>query len=114
MASKRIIPDDPLAFIQRCVRARQVLWTYHVQMRLQGRTLSREVLLRSVESYEILEPYPDDKYLPSYLVYCDSQEGVAHIHIATDVAGDNIRIVTAYRPSLHEWEPDLRTRRTQQ
>ena len=114
MVSERIIPDNPLAFIQRCVRERKVLWTYHVQMRLKGRTLSREALLRSLESYEVLEAYPDDKYLPSYLVYCDSQEGVAHIHIAADVAGDNIRIVTAYRPNLHEWEPGLKRRRTQQ
>jgi hypothetical protein len=74
MVSERIIPDNPLAFVQRCVRERKVFWTYHVQMRLKGRTLSREALLRSVESYEVLEAYPDDKYLPSYLVYCDSEE----------------------------------------
>lgn len=83
-------------------------------MRLKGRTLSREALLRSVESYEILESYPEDKYLPSYLVFCDSEEGVAHIHIAADVTGDNIRIVTAYRPNHREWEAGLKRRRTQQ
>lgn len=111
MPSERIIPDDPLAFIQRCIRERKILWTYHVQMRLKGRTLSREAMLRAVGTYEIIEPYPDDKYLPSYLVYCESQEGVAHIHIATDVAGDNVRIVTVYRPSEDEWKPDRKTRR---
>lgn len=111
MASERIIPNDPLAFIQRCVRDRRVFWTYHVQMRLKGRTLSREVLVRAVDTYEILESYPDDKYLPSYLVCYRTQEGLAHVHIAADVAGDNVRIVTAYRPSPHEWEPDLKTRR---
>ena len=91
-----------------------MFWTYHVQMRLKGRTLSREALLRSVESYEILEAYPDDKYLPSYLVYSDSQEGVAHIHVAADIVEDNIRIVTAYRSNPHEWEPGFRRRRTHQ
>lgn len=111
MASERIIPDDPLAFIQRCIRERKILWTYHVQMRLKGRTLSREALLQAVGTYEIIESYPEDKYLPSYLVYCDSREGVAHIHIATDVAGDNVRIVTVYRPSADEWKPDWKTRR---
>lgn len=113
MVSERIIPDDPLAFIQRCIRERKILWTYHVQMRLKGRTISREGLLRAVETYEILESYPDDKYLPSYLVFSHPQDGVAHVQIAADVAGDNIRIVTAYRPSVHEWEPDIRTRRKQ-
>ncbi|MGE3152666.1 MAG: DUF4258 domain-containing protein [Nitrospiraceae bacterium] len=111
MVSERIIPDNPLAFIQRCVRERKIFWTYHVQMRLKGRTLSRETLLRAVGTYEIIEPYPDDKYLPSYLVLCRSDEGVAHIHIATDVSGDNVRIVTVYRPSPREWEQDCRTRR---
>ncbi|MDN5941869.1 MAG: DUF4258 domain-containing protein [Nitrospira sp.] len=112
MVSERIIPDDPLAFIQRCVRERKILWTYHVQMRLNGRTLSREALLQAVGTYEIIESYPEDKYLPSYLVYCNSQEGVVHIHIATDVADDNVRMVTVYRPSADEWKPDWKTRRS--
>ena len=111
MASGRIIPEDPLAFIQRCIRDRTILWTYHVQMRLKGRTISREVLLRAVDTYEILESYPDDKYLPSYLIFCRSREGVVHIQIAADVPGDNVRIVTVYRPSSHEWEADLKARR---
>jgi len=111
MASDRIIPDDPLAFIRRCVHERKIFRTYHVQMRLKGRTLSREALLQAVNTYEIIESYPDDKYLPSYLLYGDSQEGVCHLHIATDVAGDNVRVVTVYRPSTDEWESDWRTRR---
>jgi hypothetical protein len=112
MAFERIIPDDPLAFIQRCVRERKIFWTYHVQMRLKGRTLSREALLRAVGTYEIIESYPEDKYLPSYLVYCSTEEGLSHLHIATDVAGENVRIVTVYRPSADEWTSDGKTRRS--
>ncbi len=112
MTSEHILPDDPLAFIRQCVRERKILWTYHVQMRLKGRTLSREALLQAVGTYEIIESYPEDKYLPSYLVYCDSREGVAHIHVATDVAGENVRMVTVYRPSADEWKADLKTRRS--
>jgi hypothetical protein len=111
MASGRIIPENPLAFIQGCIRNRTIFWTYHVQMRLKGRTISREVLLRAVDTYEIIEAYPEDKYLPSYLVFCLSQEGPVHIQFATDVPGDNVRIVTVYRPHSHEWEADLKTRR---
>ncbi len=111
MASERIIPSDPLAFIQYCVRERKIFWTYHVQMRLKGRSLSREALLRAVGTYEVVESYPEDKYLPSYLILCQSDEGAAHLQIATDVSGDNVRIVTVYRPSPRDWEPDFRTRR---
>lgn len=112
MASERIIPDDPLAFIQRCIRERKIFWTYHVQMRLKGRTLSREALLQAVGTYEIIESYPEDKYLPSYLVFCRSQDGTVHVQVAADVVGDNVRIVTVYRPSADEWKPDWKTRRS--
>jgi hypothetical protein len=46
------------------------MWTYHVNMRLQGRFISREEILDSVSEYQIIEEYPADKYLPSYLIYC--------------------------------------------
>ena len=82
-------------------------------MRLAGRHISREELFNATESYEIIESYPEDKYLPSYLVWATSAQGPFHVLIATDVEGDNVRIVTAYRPSADEWDPDLRSRREQ-
>jgi len=68
----RILPDDPVAFIRACVRRRRILWTYHVNLRLKDRFVSRQTLFDAVDSYEIVESYPDDKYLPSYLQsrYC--------------------------------------------
>jgi hypothetical protein len=41
----RVIPGDPLDFIRSCVRERKLLWTYHVQMRLAGRSVPRMVIL---------------------------------------------------------------------
>ena len=77
-------------------------------MRHAGRFLTREGILNAVDSYEIIEPYPEDKYLPSYLILA----GLSfHVQFATDVEGDNVRIVTAYRPDPNEWESDLKTRR---
>lgn len=112
MDEQRRLPTDPVAFIQDCVRRRQVLWTYHVNMRLAGRYIPREAILAAVETYELVEAYPDDKYLPSYLLL--AQEGPDHFHVlfATDVAGDNVRVVTAYRPDRNEWEDDLKKRRS--
>ena len=80
-------------------------------MRLQERFISREVILTSVDSYEIIEEYPKDKYLPSYLIYAEYGEQVFHIQIATDKENDNIRIVTTYKPTLDKWESDFKTRR---
>lgn len=111
---ERTIPDDPVAFIKACVRGRRILWTYHVNLRLKGRFVSRQTILDAVESYEIVESYPDDKYLPSYLVLARLAGDAIHVVFATDVEGDNVRVVTAYRPSVDEWEDDLKTRRAPQ
>ena len=96
------IPDDTLEFIKRCVRQNKIYWTYHVNMRLKGRFISRLMILDSIDNYEIIEAYPKDKYLPSYLVFSSYQNQIFHLLFAVDVAGDNIRIVTAYYPKEEE------------
>ena len=108
---ERKLPDDPLEFIRRCVRQGQIFWTYHVNMRLRGRFITREAILQANESYEIIDEYPKDKYLPSYLVYAEYQGDIFHILFAVDLEGVNVRIVTAYRPNSEEWEEGFRTRR---
>ena len=85
------IPDDPLKFIQKCMSQRKILWTYHVNMRLKHRFISRQTIVNSYDSYEIIEQYPKDKYLPSYLVRSEYQSDVIHILFAIDVESDNIR-----------------------
>ena len=108
---ERKLPDDPLEFIRRCVRQGKVFWTYHVNMRLRGRFINRQAILQSNESYEIIDEYPKDKYLPSYLVYSEYQGDIFHILFAVDLEGVNVRIVTVYRPNPGEWEEGFRTRR---
>lgn len=108
----RRVPDEPIVFIQACVRARRILWTYHVNLRLKGRFVSRDLILDAVDSYELVEAYPEDKYLPSYLVLARRPGDAIHVLFAADVEGDNVRIVTAYRPSPDEWNDDLKTRRS--
>jgi hypothetical protein len=80
-------------------------------MRLKGRFISRQAILSSVDSYVVIEDYPEDKYLPSYLVYARYKDQVFHIQIATDFDNEIITIVTAYRPTPDKWEEDLKTRR---
>ena len=111
MVLEHLIPDDPLAFIRNCVKLKNIKWTYHVNMRMKGRSISRQVILNSFEEYEIIEEYPKDKYLPSYLVYSRYQNKVFHILFAVDIEEDNVRVVTAYYPDLEEWKEDFKTRR---
>lgn len=107
----RRCPNDPLQFIQRCVQERKVLWTYHVNMRLIGRFISRRAIIESFADYEVIEEYPDDKYLPSYLIFSQYSGDILHVLFAVDVAEDNVRIITAYRPSAEEWDEDFKKRR---
>ncbi|OGF63139.1 MAG: hypothetical protein A2Y62_07575 [Candidatus Fischerbacteria bacterium RBG_13_37_8] len=102
---------DTLTFIKACIKHRKILWTYHVNMRLKKRFIPRDAILFSVNTYEIIEEYPRDKYLPSYLIYAAYKDLIIHIQIAVDINNDSITIVTAYRPTLDKWEMDLKTRR---
>ena len=103
--------DDDLKFIKSCVRKRKIYWTYHVNMRLQERYIERKTIFSSVDSYEIIEKYPGDKYLPSCLVYAEHEGKAIHIQIAIDRENDHVRIVTSYEPSLEKWEPGFKRRR---
>jgi hypothetical protein len=66
----------------------------------------------AMETLEIVEMYPQDKYLPSFLVRGESVGSVFHARIAADVEGGNIRMVTMYSPDPGEWEAGFRHRRT--
>jgi len=102
---------DVLEFIRTCIGEGRIYWTYHVNMRLKGRFVSREAVLLSSDTYEIIEKYPEDKYLPSYLVYAEYEKNAIHIQIAIDEVNNNIRIITAYKPSPDKWEEDLKRRK---
>lgn len=103
---------NALDFIKSCISRRRILWTYHVNMRLKERFIPRQVVLTSLDSYEIIEDYPADKYLPSCLIYAEYENQVIHIHIATDFNNDIITIITAYKPAPDKWQADFKTRRT--
>jgi hypothetical protein len=80
-------------------------------MRLKGRFISREAILSSVDTYEIIEEYPKDKYLPSYLIFAEYKGQIFHIQIATDLDNERVIIVTTYKPTHDKWEKDFKTRR---
>lgn len=112
MTGNRKPPTDPLVFITRCVREEKIFWTWHVAMRLRERFISRRMIIESVAGYEVIEEYPDDKYLPSYLVYARHGDVAFHALFAVDMEGDNVRVVTAYLPSPELWSEDLKRRKT--
>jgi hypothetical protein len=112
VTENRPTPDDPVEFVRSRLEAGKVYWTYHVNMRLVARAIDRNEVLRAATSLRLVEAYPEDKYFPSYLLLAQAVPGPFHLVCAVDVEGDNIRIVTAYRPDSAEWGDDLASRRT--
>jgi hypothetical protein len=82
-----------------------------VTMRLQQRGLTSGMIRDAMATLEIIETYAQDKYLPSFLLRGESEGCVFHAQIATDVEGENIRIVTMYTPDPNEWDEGMRIRR---
>jgi hypothetical protein len=82
-------------------------------MRLKQRSLGSEILMKGAASLEIIESYPDDKYLPSFLLRGEFEARVFHVQVAADVEGRNIRVVTLYIPAREEWDQGFRIRRVQ-
>jgi hypothetical protein len=83
-------------------------------MRLEQRGFLREILLKSIDSLEIIESYPNDKYLPSFLVRGEFDGRAFHAHIATDVEARNVRVVTIYAPAPEDWDSEFSTRRVRE
>jgi hypothetical protein len=54
-------------------------------MRLAGRFIPRETILAAVATYELVEAYADDKYLPSYVILARHGSDAFHVLFATDV-----------------------------
>jgi hypothetical protein len=106
--------ESDLAFIQRCVRGERLLWTYHVNMRLRQRGVARYMVTESVDSYQIIEHYPQrqvSRYLPSYLIFAEYKGEAIHILFAVDREGDTVRVITIYRPDPSEWEAGFTRRK---
>ena len=102
MPPEQLLPGDPIRFIQDCIRRGRVFWAYHVNMRLAGRFITRESIFAAVDTFEVVD---------AYLLLGRTGADAFHVLVAADVEGDNVRVVTAYRPDAAEWRDDLRTRR---
>ncbi len=81
--ANRKLPDDPLGFIRFCVREERMVWTYHIGRRLEKRRIGRSAIVAATETYEVVESYPDDKYLPSYLILAWHEGEAFHVLFRT-------------------------------
>jgi hypothetical protein len=72
----------------------------HAVRRMIERSIDRLEIEEVIQSGEIIEEYPDDKYSPSCLIYGRTEQR-RELHVQVSVLP--VVVITAYEPSLDEW-----------
>lgn len=99
-----------IAEIRRKVRQQSYEYSLHATDQSILRQISRREVEEAVESGEVIEDYPSDKYGPSCLIFGRTGTGrPLHVH-CTHPVRERVKIITVYEPSPGEWL-EYRTRR---
>ncbi len=105
--------NETFARIRLLVKADKINVSRHAFRRLAQHNIVSDDLLRSIDTAEVLEDYPDYFARPSMLVlHLDAKK--RPIHAVWGVAKDTTEpaaLVTAYRPDPLLWSPDFRSRK---
>ncbi|MCK4859081.1 MAG: DUF4258 domain-containing protein [Candidatus Omnitrophica bacterium] len=97
--------------IKQAFRKNRYEYSLHAVDQSILRYISQKEILEAIESDEIIEDYPEDKYGPSCLVYGKTALGrPLHIH-SSYPSRPNIKIITLYEPDPEEWENYIKRRR---
>ena len=83
----------------------------HSLEKMRERGILREEVVHAIKAGESIKEYAEDKPFPSRLMLGGRKEVPIHVVIGVDTSHSKCFVVTAYRPDLEIWNPDLRTRR---
>jgi len=97
--------------LRKVIRAKRFEWRKHALARLLERGIPQEAVLEVLLIGEIIEDYLYDRPYPSALFLGWWEGKPLHVVVALDGENEWAYIITAYEPSLDEFEPDFRTRR---
>ena len=87
------------------------VYSVHAVNRMFERDLTEQEIDAVVRMGEIIESYPDDQPLPSFLLLGRVVDRVVHVVLARDVKTRRCYVITAYEPDLARWEHDFKARR---
>ena len=93
-----------------------LLYSTHASRRMYERALYPSDVNLVLRTGEVIETYPDDLPLPSYLMLgwiepATGQREPVHVVAADDAETQTTHVITVYRPDLERWEADYKTRR---
>ena len=91
---------------------KRILYLPHAirQMSRPNRMISPEEVRDVIEQGEIIEDYPDDQRGHSCLIFYYSLEG-RPVHVVCAPKVDYLAEITAYIPSVEEWEENYTKRK---
>lgn len=101
-----------IELLQKLCHEDKIKWSLHALKRIRERQIQSDDVITCVYSGEIIENYPNDRPLPSCLIY-----GIVrfrHLHVVVGCDGETVYIITAYYPNSDEWEADYKTRKEAQ
>ena len=84
--------------IRRLCEDDTLFLTEHLLARMRQRNIRWKDIKNSILHGEIIKQYPTDRPFPSCLINGEN------LHIVCSVGGNNLYIITAYRPSPERWE----------
>lgn len=99
-AARRMIAADFLQSAPPCSTGTRGTIPVRLSLKLRRGMSSLRVMGRSLNRFELIESYPEDKYHPSYFVWGSDGSRIFHVVFAVDMKMDNVRAVTAYFPEL--------------
>jgi len=99
--------------IRKYLRCGQFEFSYHAFKRAVERNISESEIREMVESAEIIEDYPDDKYAPSCLLLGFTKSGrPVHMQVTRIETSEGlIKIITMYQPDEEGWINNFSVRR---
>jgi hypothetical protein len=98
--------------IRKSIAEGQINWQRHALTRMLERNISRDEVKEVISLGEIIEEYPNDYPLPSYLMFYNDIKPL-HVVLSYNETNHKTYIITAYQPNLNHFEADFKTRRQQ-
>ena len=80
------------------------IYRTHAIERMFQRDISQEIVEKAVKNGKVIEEYLNDKPYPSFLtLYFEDNNLNKPIHVVYAKNGNDIIIITTYRPSINKW-----------
>lgn len=95
--------------IQSAISEGNFLWKKHALERMMERGISRARVKQAVLECNIIENYPNDYPVPSFLIATLTPEPL-HVVASYDVSNGILYVITVYEPDLIHFESDYVTR----